>query len=178
MRRETLALGLVLTTATGAGAQATIVPATLGTFVRYGLDTVRLRVVRVQRVPHVDGRPYVRGFEPRGDASAYLLVTLEARNDGTRPENLPLLQVTLATAGGATIDPAVYGPFIGDATVEAPASTTIAPHRTVVMRLAVADVPNDRPIAELVLSPNDTTPAYRYRLRARDVTPLAPLPAS
>ncbi|GAC1305837.1 MAG: hypothetical protein NVS2B3_05870 [Vulcanimicrobiaceae bacterium] len=146
--------------------QAVIRRARSGGFVPYGLDAVRLRLVRTDVFRFASARGAMPRFAsalPRTE-TGYLFFTLDLRNDGRIAENIPLLQATLHLADGTTIDPAVYGPFVGTSAIEAPSSATIAPHGTLVLHLAIGDVPNDRRVASVVLSPNDATPAYRFPL--------------
>ena len=160
-----------------ARAQAVVRGARAGTFVPYGLDAVRLRLVRAEiyrftNASDVDPSRRFLSALPRTE-TGYLLFTLEVRNDGRISENIPLLQATLHLADGATIDPAVYGPFVGASAIEASTSTTIAPHGTLVLHLAIGDVPNDRRVASVVLNPNDATPAYRFPIDVVTVVPAS-----
>lgn len=178
LRGTKLATMLALAIACGsfARAQAVIKSVRSGTFVAYGLDAVKLRLLHAAIVRNPAKLPAPMrenpSGQPIGENTGYVSLDFEARNDGTIPENIPLLQATLEIARGATIDPAVYGPFVGASSAEAPTSTTIAPHRTMRLRLFVGDVPHDRRVEAVVLNPNDATAAYRFDVRARDNAPL------
>lgn len=158
-----IALGLASRANHGseANAQAAIKPLPRGVFVAYGLDALALRITAYGTPP--------AGFVPQAQApasrSAY--VTFEIRNDNRIAENIPSLQATLRLADGTVIDPAVYGPYVGTSRVEAPTTTTIAPHAKIVVHLVIGDVPAARAVESIVFNPNDATPAYRYRVGAR-----------
>lgn len=170
----------ILTLASGGGspvrAQAVTKPAKIGTFVAYGLDAIALRLVGavIVRNPGTLPKPMRENpsGQPIGPNTGYVALRFEVRNGGALPENIPLLAATLEVAGGTSIDPAVYGPFVGNASNEAPTSTTIPPHGALSLRFYVGDVPRDRRVVAVVLNPNDATAAYRFDLRARDVLPL------
>jgi hypothetical protein len=155
-------------------AQSSTRDAKVGTTVRYGLDRMELRLDRVARVAHLDGRPDVASLDAGDGSTGYLLATFTLRNPNDRVEDLPLLQTELVTADGRTIDPAVYGPYVGDGPTDAP--PTLAPKKSVRLTLVILDLPVATRAAELIFSPNDATPQYRYRLGAADVTTLPDVP--
>ena len=168
-------VALPYVSATGTAQAQTVVRNTpLHAFVRYGLDATLVRFDRIESIAHIDARPYVREHRAAAGADAYLLVHITVRNPGVIAENVPLLQATITTDDGRTIDPSVYGPFLGSATVSAPTSATISPHASVRLILAIADVPDGHRVASIVFNPNDATPAYRLRLRAADVENVGP----
>lgn len=152
-------------------AQAVVKPIARDVDVAYGLDALRLRItsvaVRVRTPRGPVGRDRPVSFLPLPVRSRYLVVNLTVRNAGRIPENIPLFATTLRLGDGSAVDPAVYGPFIGEARTEAPTSTVIAPHSSLALHLIVGDVPNDRTVQSLILSPNDATSAYRFELEER-----------
>ena len=179
--RTTTVLAL---TATLVAVAAALAPATaqtstrdvrLGTFFRYGLDDELVRLDRIQRVDRIDGRAYVRTVDP-GSRVGYLILTLTVKNARSAPGYIPALVTTVAMDEGPAIDPAVFGPFLNNATKPVDLATTISPHGTATLRLAVIDIPNGHALRELILSPNDATPQYRFRPQPSQVEPLAALP--
>ncbi len=148
----------------GATAQAVIRDLPVGRFVPYGLDGTLVRVDAVTAHAHVGRDPYLREHRSASGSDGYVLVHLSVRNPGTQLENIPLFAATTFTRGGRAIDPAVYGPFVASSTTAAPSSATIGSRGTIHITLAIADVPDNDPLAKIVLSPNDATPAYRIRL--------------
>jgi hypothetical protein len=169
------ALVLAIAAALPAGqarAQTSLRDAKLGTFYTYGLDSELVRLDKIQRVDRIDNRPYVRNVDAGDGRVGYLILTFTVKNPHAGRTSLPALVSTVTTTAGPAIAPAVYGPFVGSATTQADARTPIPAHGTVTLRIAIIDIPNGQRVEELTLSPNDATPAYRYRLTASDIAPL------
>jgi hypothetical protein len=162
--------------ATPAVAQTSTRDAKLGTFVHYGLDAERLRLDSIQRVDRIDGRPYVRTVEPGSGRVGYVILTFTVDNDRAAPGYIPALVITLMMDKGPAIDPAVYGPFLGNATQPIDLRTTIRPHGRATLHLVVIDVPNGRAVREIIVSPNDATAQYRFRPKPSEIVPLAAVP--
>ena len=154
----------------GIDAQAVIRDVPFGRFFPYGLDDTLVRADSMSVHAHVANEPYLRGYRSTPESDAYVLLRLSVRNPNGHREDVPLFAASTVTRGGKTIDPAVYGPFIAASTTAAPTSATIGPHATIRITLAIANLPDNDPIATVVLNPNDATPAYRIRVILRSST--------
>jgi hypothetical protein len=170
------ALAIAVGTASAAHAQTSTRDASLHRFFTYGLDAQQIRLDRIQRVSRIDGRPYVRTIDAGDGHVGYLLLTLTVKNSRAKPAPLPTLVSTVTTNAGPAIAPSTAGPFLGDETTQVTPQTAIPAHALATIHLALVDIPNGHAVTQLILSPNDATAQYRFRLKPSDVTTLAPVP--